>query len=517
MGFLNILEDRHLGQLEVPGTAFLDSSSGKAPEEKKDSNIKYGTASTQIPSDDPNDPLNFSPAKKMSMTTIVAFGVIIFSAVIAPMLAPGLVIIAEEFKRPLTDVALATGYQSLVVGCSLPLVSAVSRKWGKRPVLLISAVFGFGGSAMGAIWTSFDGLLISRIVQGGSVAAFESVAISMIGDLYFVHERGFYMALMQFLLGATSNFTAVIAGPITAELGWEWLFYLLIPFTGVELVLLEKHEAAGEVTMIDKDGSVMETIELGSTVPPRKKTFWQQMAIFTGTYSDDNFFQLLLTPFAICINLPVLWSVIVSGGAVALVVVQSIILPQVFSAPPYLLSPSGVGFCPWARLSAGCCPRRSWQPSATLSSAGHVGKNGGVYEPEYRLLSMIGAFLMPVGAIMFGYLAQNGVSYWATAAAHGIDVIGVIVAATSTAAYGVDAYREMSSEVFVLSAAFKAFVFYSFSYFVNDWTAAVGVGQVFYVLSLITTMLILTTRWSSSTASVTAATGPEPRSSSSCT
>lgn len=81
---------------------------------------------------------------------------------------------------------------------------------------------------MGAIWTSFDGLLISRIVQGGSVAAFESVAISMIGDLYFVHERGFYMALMQFLLGATSNFTAVIAGPITAELGWEWLFYLLV-------------------------------------------------------------------------------------------------------------------------------------------------------------------------------------------------------------------------------------------------------------------------------------------------
>lgn len=123
---------------------------------------------------------------------------------------------------------LTSRTESLVVGCSLPLVSAVSRKWGKRPVMLISAVFGFGGSVMGAIWTSFDGLLISRIVQGGSVAAFESVAISMIGDLYFVHERGFYMALMQFLLGATSNFTAVIAGPITAELGWEWLFYLLV-------------------------------------------------------------------------------------------------------------------------------------------------------------------------------------------------------------------------------------------------------------------------------------------------
>ncbi|KAH7060467.1 major facilitator superfamily domain-containing protein [Macrophomina phaseolina] len=509
MGFLNILEDRHFGQLQVPGTAFLDSSSGEGPEEKLDSNIKYGTgkhANTVLvpqPSDDPNDPLNFSPAKKLSMTTIVAFGVIIFSAVIAPMLAPGLVIIAEEFKRPLTDVALATGYQSLVVGCSLPVVSAASRKWGKRPVMLISAFFGFAGSVMGALWTTFDGLLVSRIVQGGSVAAFESVAISMIGDMYFVHERGFYMALMQFLLGATSNFTAVIAGPITAELGWQWLFYLLIPFTGTELLLLlffvpetqynRASPDAGEVTMIGKDASFMETVELGSALPPRKKTFWQQMAIFTGTYSDDNFFQLLLTPFAICVNLPVLWSVIVSGGAVALVVVQSIILPQVFSAPPYLLSPSGVGFLSMGPFIGGLL-------SAVLMAA--IGdplvrwacrKNGGVYEPEYRLLSMIGAFFMPVGAIMFGFLAQNGVSYWATASAHGVDVIGVIVAATSTAAYGVDAYKDMASEVFVLSAAFKAFVFYSFSYFVNDWTAAVGVGQVFYVLSLITTMLILTT------------------------
>ncbi|GME25340.1 putative mfs transporter protein [Neofusicoccum parvum] len=509
MGFLNILEDRHLGQLEVPGTAFLDNSNGKELGSSKDENLKYGTgkhSNTVLvpqPSDDPNDPLNFSPAKKLSMTTIVAFGVVIFSAVIAPMLAPGLVVIAEDFKRPLTDVALLTGYQSLVVGISLPLVSACSVKWGKRPVMLVSALFGFVGSVMGSVWTSFDGLVWSRIVQGGSVAAFESVGISMIGDLYFVHERGFYMALMQFLLGATSNFTAVIAGPITAELGWEYLFYLLIPFTGIETLLLylfvpetqyiRKNRDAGEVTMVGKDGGIIETIETGSSIMPTRKTFTQQLAVFTGTYSNENFFQLLVTPFAICINLPVLWSVIVSGGAVALVVVQSIILPQVFAAPPYLLSPSGVGY-----LSLG--PFVGGLLSAVVMAA--IGdplvrwackKNGGIYEPEYRLLSMIGGFLMPLGALLFGYLAQNGVSYWATASAHGIDVIGVIVVATSTAAYGVDAYREMASEVFVLSAAFKAFVFYSFSYFVNNWTETAGVGQVFYVLSLITTAIILTT------------------------
>ncbi|KAL1627034.1 hypothetical protein SLS54_002573 [Diplodia seriata] len=510
MGFLNVLEDRHMGRLDVPGTAFLDNSSGKEFPSEKDEALKYGTgrhADTVLvpqPSDDPNDPLNFSPAKKLVMTTIVAFGVIIFSAVIAPMLAPGLVVIAGEFKRPLMDVSLATGYQSLVVGCSLPLVSAVSRKWGKRPVLLVSAFFGFAGSVLGAAWTTFDGLIVSRIVQGGSVAAFESVAISMIGDIYFVHERGFYMALMQFLLGATSNFTAVIAGPITANLGWEYLFYMLIPFTGIETLMLfffvpetqyirNKRSDLGDTEMVGKDGSVFETIEIGSTMVPPKKTFKQQLAIFTGTYSNDNFFQLLLTPFAICTNLPVLWSVISSGGAVALVVVQSIILPQVFSEAPYGLSPTGVGFLSMGPFVGGLL-------SAVLMAA--IGdplvrwacrKNGGVYEPEYRLLSMIGGFLMPLGALLFGYLAQNGVSFWATASAHGLDVIGVIVVATSTAAYGVDAYKEMASEIFVLSAAFKAFVFYSFSYFVNNWTETAGVGQVFYTLSIITTVIILTT------------------------
>lgn len=276
-----------------------------------------------------------------------------------------------------------------------------------------------------------------------------------------------------------------------------------IPFTGIETLLLylfvpetqyiRKNRDAGEVTMVGKDGGIIETIETGSSIMPTRKTFTQQLAVFTGTYSNENFFQLLVTPFAICINLPVLWSVIVSGGAVALVVVQSIILPQVFAAPPYLLSPSGVGY-----LSLG--PFVGGLLSAVVMAA--IGdplvrwackKNGGIYEPEYRLLSMIGGFLMPLGALLFGYLAQNGVSYWATASAHGIDVIGVIVVATSTAAYGVDAYREMASEVFVLSAAFKAFVFYSFSYFVNNWTETAGVGQVFYVLSLITTAIILTT------------------------
>src|SRR5690348_5519639 len=69
-------------------------------------------------------------------------------------------------------------------------------------------------------------------------SAFESLVVSMIGDLFFVHQRGYFVTLLQFILGATSNFSAIIVGPIATNLGWQYLFHILIAFTALECVLL---------------------------------------------------------------------------------------------------------------------------------------------------------------------------------------------------------------------------------------------------------------------------------------
>ncbi|KKY16034.1 putative mfs transporter [Diplodia seriata] len=271
------------------------------------------------PSDDPNDPLNFSSTKKLIMMLIVGFGAILYAATVAPLLSPGLVVIASEFNRPIGDITVISGY-----------------------------------------------------LQGFSISAFESLIISMIGDLYFVHERGHFMAMMQFIMGAASNFSAVICGPITANLGWKYLFHMFIPFAAVQCVLLflfvpetqyirdrryETDELSTDgapaltTTKTPQDSTHIEALEsptqhhgTTTTLIPRAKTFWQQTAIFTGTYTRDNLLQLTLAPFAVCLNLAVLWIVLASGMAVAFVVAQSYIMAQLFSAPPYLLSASGVGY-----------------------------------------------------------------------------------------------------------------------------------------------------------------------------
>lgn len=60
----------------------------------------------------------------------------------------------------------------------------------------------------------------------------------MIGDLFFVHERGYFMTLIQFILSAASNFSAIIVGPISSSLGWRYLFHILNAFAALEVILL---------------------------------------------------------------------------------------------------------------------------------------------------------------------------------------------------------------------------------------------------------------------------------------
>ena len=525
MGFLGILEDKAL--VHVPATVILDEHSAQT--EEVTSQLKHGTGkSSHIvlvpqPSEDPNDPLNWSASRKLMVTMIVGFGSCLYASTLGPLLNAGLFVIATEFEVPITRIVIISGYQLLVAGASGPFVSACARKWGKRPVFLISGFFGLLGSIIGSATNSYNGLLAARIIQGGSTAAFESLVVSMIGDIYFVHQRGVFMSIIQFILGAVSNLTSVIAGPITTNLGWKWLFHLCILFISIQLLLMfflvpetqynRDHrydidelvdENLGELAAVEKrhheqleDTSLEKSQTVTSTRSQHrqfvKKTYTQELAVFTGTYCNDNFLQLLIAPIAVCTNLAVLWVVLVSGTLVATYVAMAYTLAQIFSVPPYLLTASGVGYLSIGPAVGGILGALVIGALSDPVIKWCARKNRGTYEPEYRLLAMIPALFTGVGIMLFGYLAQNGESYYKTATVHGVALFGVVAAAIGTSGYGLDAYREMSSEIFVAGIIVKNFLFYGFSYFVNDWTATAGPAHVFYVFGGVAFALIATT------------------------
>jgi len=101
--------------------------------------------------------------------SVISYGSILYAAVLAPLLSPALVTIALDFDVATADITVISGYMLLVTAASGPFVSAFSRKWGKRPLLIASSIFGLLGSIIGSATYSYNGLLAARIVQGFSM------------------------------------------------------------------------------------------------------------------------------------------------------------------------------------------------------------------------------------------------------------------------------------------------------------------------------------------------------------
>ena len=520
MTFLGIIEDRHLEQ--VPGTVILDvegtqlggSPASSDPGANIGSHIKYGTgkASRLVlvpqPSNDPNDPLNWSTIKKFTIVAVACFGTVLFAAVNGPLLNAALDDLVKEYDKSFTDITqIVSGYYLLVVGASGPFVSAFSRKYGKRPVFLASSIFGLISAIIGSANHSYHGLFAARLVSGLSTCAYESVILSLIGDVCFVHQRGLVASWVQFFLGTVTNASSIISGVIATRLGWHWLFYFMGLFSGLQTIgvyffvpettyhrdasyesdqIGVPHlESNDQYHPVSADGKVITIhMERRATSPPElppKKTYWEELAIFTGTHSDESLVQLLMAPFGTCLNIAALWVVLFGGGFALFNVVTVYVVAQIFSAPPYLLTAEGIGFLSTGPLISGMLATLliSFINDPFIAWASH--KNRGVYEPEYRLPLMFMAATTGCGLIAFGHLTHSGSSYYACSAAQGLMIFGVTVVSILTSNYILDAYRGLSNEVFIVSMMFKNFTFFGFSYFVNSWTASAGTQVVFTV------------------------------------
>lgn len=71
---------------------------------------------------------------------------------------------------------------------------------------------------------SFQRLYVGRAIHGLGMAGIEYLVTSSIGDLFFVHERAFHLAIWHFGLQAGNSCGQVIGAPIVAAQSWKWAF-----------------------------------------------------------------------------------------------------------------------------------------------------------------------------------------------------------------------------------------------------------------------------------------------------
>jgi hypothetical protein len=234
-----------------------------------------------------------------------------------------------------------------------------------------------------------------------------------------------------------------------------------------------------------------------------------------GTYTDESIIKMVVRPFFILLNPAVVWAVVLIAFPTLWLVGISFVIAQIFSAPPYLLNTTDLGYLSAGPVVGGTlgCILCGWISDPIVKYISR--RNNGTYEPEFRLVIMVFATLCSViGYFLFGNLIVQGKSAVGIAAIWAIMVASVQFVTVAVGSYMVDAFRNISIEVFIISMITKNFLFYGFSCeytrpstwyqlhllltrllldFLNDWVAAWGPAKMFNTIGGIQLALCLTT------------------------
>lgn len=132
----------------------------------------------------------------------------------------------------------------LATTVTVPIWGKLADLRGRKPVLLAGlGLFLVGSLACGYAGTM--GTLIAwRTVQGVGAGAIQPITLTIVGDLFDLHER----ARMQGIFGAVWGVAGLVGplagGAIVHALGWRWVFWVNLPFglASAAVLALAYHE-----------------------------------------------------------------------------------------------------------------------------------------------------------------------------------------------------------------------------------------------------------------------------------
>jgi len=211
--------------------------------------------------------------------------------------------------------------------------------------------------------------------------------------------------------------------------------------------------------------------------------FWPQLRLFTGRKSEDSLFKILLRPFPLFLHPAVAWGSLTQGTLIAFLVAISTVIAEIFGGPPNFFSNTKVGYFYVGPFVGGII---GFIVAGLLSDwlcKVMTRANNNVYEPEFRIvlvgLQIIGA---AIGLVPFGYSVDNGDSYYVSIVLFGFVTFALIMGATATGTYIVDAHNDMAVEAFLCITLFKNFVSFGMTLQIFNILLNTGNTKTFYIL-----------------------------------
>ncbi|KAJ5567152.1 hypothetical protein N7535_006458 [Penicillium sp. DV-2018c] len=184
---------------------------------------------------DPMNPRNMSKPRRWLIVCIVSMGSLCVTCA-SSMYTTTYDQLMKEFgcSREVATLGLSFFIWGLGLG---PLVlSPLSEFYGRRNIYIVSFSLFLIWLIPCAVAQNTESMLVSRFFSGLSGSAFLSVAGGTVGDIFDRHELALPMMLYTASPFVGPEVGPLVGGFINAFTTWRWTFYVLLIWTGVQLV-----------------------------------------------------------------------------------------------------------------------------------------------------------------------------------------------------------------------------------------------------------------------------------------
>ncbi|OQN97625.1 hypothetical protein B0A48_16489 [Cryoendolithus antarcticus] len=507
-GTISGQEQRAAEQLNVdliPGTEVMTDVGGA--HFAKAGGRETGSVLVPHPSSSPNDPLNWSRPWKIIVAVSQLFyvWVLVCSALsIAPMFP----FLGMEFHLDQQQLSLLTGLNVITLGFANILIVPLANIFGRRP---ISIIFGFL-VVLTNIWqalaTSHRSLLAARACNGIVAATSETIMVQVIADMFFLHERGFWMGTYFTMYFSGAFLGPIMAGNIAARHGWRSFFWLTVALAAFSTILLiftfpetkyHRNSSASAKATSQTDEKILDSeanSELGAEQVGKGKPSKAQWLPVQKPDSRWKSFVIrdLTTPILVFFNPIVFWAALMLAGPADLLLIFNLTESGLLGSPAYGWSPSAVGYSNFAFFVGGIVGVATAGPLSDWVARRATIKNNGIREAEFRLPALIPFVCFFIISHVVGAVGYDRLWPWQAILVCGFGFSGLAVTAIPTIAiaYAVDCYKPISGEIMVVGTVMKNVLGFCLSYWVfdvhvtNGWT---GVFMTQFAVSMLPVVL----------------------------
>ncbi|KAF9885269.1 hypothetical protein FE257_013067 [Aspergillus nanangensis] len=461
------------------------------------------------PSTDPCDPLNLPLWHKWTILVIVTLfsvgGVLLASSV-------GVIMQTLEayydYNPRVSDLSL---YPTLFMGIGNVVAIPLAHAFGRRPFFLLSCLLMVATCAWAAWSPTLEQHIAARDVMSLAAGQSEALCPIIIQEIFFLHEHARSLTWFSGLQSIGVGVLMIASAYLTDSLGWRWWY---IVFGIVNLVVLvlaflfvveTKYPRsisvlAGDIDpseLLDPAISIPEKITKSTRLPLDYTNYSRRSFVHDlRPWQGHNNWRLAIEAWkqiAVVFWFPnVFWLMLCSGAFLGIYVLCTTVFAGILMPPPYSFSATSLGYVMGSQTFVGviAIPILGYGNDLVVKYLSR--RNGGIIEPEYRLLSGIIPFLsLIIATVMFGKAGSHPDQYSWAGIAVSMNVIffayvGMVVTSFT---YVISSYPTRSDSLLVVLCACRGFISFGISFGVNSFVKEKGFEGAMNICAIIVGIL----------------------------